>query len=134
MSNVKQRDGSVGCHSWVHFPRPGFDAAVQVDGGGDPLAGQIVLNLQAADAMVADDDILARGLKPLQLSRYPGHRNQFAAFEMADPEFPGFAHIDQRRSVSFQLGGQLAGAETLHAPKLSGGMSVSNSFSVCHSS
>lgn len=84
---------SVGGHLVVDVARPGIDTARQVDHIGKSLVVEVHGDLPAADAVVTDDHRLTSRIECLDGARKLTHRDQLRTFDLADPEFPGFAHV-----------------------------------------
>lgn len=75
--------------------------------------GQKSNDLHTANTMVTNDDVFIHVAKHGQPLGNAPHWHQFAAFNMADFEFPGFPDINQTGTVCLEVVGKLAGIEPL---------------------
>lgn len=96
------RRGSIGGHGRIDVPRPGGDAALQVDYSCKALVLQEAGHLVAADAVVTDTDDLAPAIEPIQGAGDLIHGQGLGALDSADAELPGLTNIQQKGLVAIR--------------------------------
>src|SRR5574343_156015 len=132
---------SVTTHSRIDLCGPGLDATHQVVHRAEALALEKHRDLHAATAVVADHHHVAVRVDVVAAYRDQMHRDVLGSRQLAEIQFPGFAHIKQDRVGTVVVGqpfSELSCANLLHqkenwslapAPS-SAGMTVSNRLTV----
>src|SRR5918993_249588 len=95
-----QSCSSVARDAPVNFRRPAVDAARKVVEPGEALAGEDGADLRAADAVVAHDDGLARGVERAGPLLEAAERQQLRALDARQLELLRLAHVNQQQVVA----------------------------------
>src|SRR5690348_16733308 len=94
---------SVARNRGIHRQAPGVDSAGHALAGFHALLPQPLDHVQAANAVMAEDDqraLIGFGFERLQLAGDAAHGDQIAAFDPGQREFLRLAYVDQMQLLS----------------------------------